>query len=135
MVLETGSSYSEVFSFTQADVEKFAEVSGDDNPLHLDESYAITTSFKKPIIHGFLSGSIFSKILGTRFPGPGSVYLKQTLEFKRPMYTGVVYEAVVSIKEIDKARHTAILETKVLDKENGKITILGEAVIMNSERL
>lgn len=135
MVLETGSLYSEVFSLTQADVEKFAEVSGDDNPLHLDESYAATTSFKKPIIHGFLGGSIFSKILGTRFPGPGSVYLKQVLEFKRPMYAGVVYEAVVTITEINRARHTAILETKVLDKESGKIVISGEAVIMNSERL
>ncbi len=135
MILETGSSYSEVFSYTQADVEKFAEVSGDDNPLHLDESFAAGTSFKKPIMHGFLGGSVFSKILGTRFPGPGTVYLKQILEFKRPMYAGVLYEAVVTITEINKARHTAILETKVLDKESGKVTISGEATIMNNERI
>ncbi len=135
MVLETGNSYSEVFSFTQADVEKFAEVSGDDNPLHLDETYAATTNFKKPIMHGFLGGSIFSKILGTRFPGPGSVYLKQALEFKRPMYAGVVYEAIVTITETNRARHTAVLETKVVDRESGKVVISGEAVIMNSERL
>lgn len=86
-------------------------------------------------MHGFLGGSVFSKILGTRFPGPGTVYLKQILEFKRPMYAGVLYEAVVTITEINKARHTAILETKVLDKESGKVTISGEATIMNNERI
>lgn len=133
--LEIGDSYQETFSFSQDEVIRFSEVSGDKNPLHLDVKYAAETQFKRPIIHGFLGGSIFSKILGNEFPGPGSVYLKQNLEFKRPMYAGTEYEAIVSVKELLKNRNTAILETTVKDKTSGKVTISGEAVIMNKEKI
>lgn len=133
--LDISDSYQETFSFSQEDVIKFSEVSGDNNPLHLDEEYAAGTPFKKPIMHGFLGGSIFSKILGTKFPGPGSVYLKQNLEFKRPMFAGTQYEASVSVKELITNRNTAVLETIVKDKATGKITISGEAVIMNKEKI
>lgn len=133
-MLEVGNSYSEEFSFSQEDVEKFAQVSGDFNPLHLDAEYAATTPFKKPIIHGFLGGSVFSKILGTKFPGEGSVYLKQSMDFKRPMFVGVKYQAVLTIKEADKEKHTALIETKILDAETGKVVTLGEALVMNKEK-
>ena len=66
-----------------ADVEAFAAVSGDDNPLHLDEAYAATTPFKRRIAHGMLTGAYISAVLGTRLPGPGSVYVSQNLRFRQ----------------------------------------------------
>ena len=72
-----GLSYEHEFSFSQDSVKRFAEVTGDNNPIHLDSVYAATTPFKKPIMHGFLSGSIFSKVFGTIYPGEGTIYLKQ----------------------------------------------------------
>jgi acyl dehydratase len=83
-MITLGQTYTHQFSFTQAQVQAFAEVSGDNNPLHLDAEFAATTPFKKPIMHGFLGGSIFSMILGTKFPGEGSVYLKQSMELLKP---------------------------------------------------
>lgn len=122
------------FRFTQADVVKFAEVSGDDNPLHLDAEFAAQTIFKRPIIHGFLGGSVFSKIIGTQFPGYGSIYLKQTMEFLRPMFVDTDYEAVFTITAINPERHTADLTTEITDVETGKITTRGEATVMNREK-
>lgn len=134
-MLEIGNQYKEEFSISQEKVEIFAKISGDDNPLHLDAEFAASTPFKKPIIHGFLGGSIFSKILGTKFPGPGSVYLKQILDFKRPMFADNLYEAVATIKEVNRDKHTAIIETNIFDKSNGKIVVSGEATILNSQKI
>jgi len=67
--LNEKDEYRLTFSYSQEQVNKFAEVTGDNNPLHLDEEYAATTMFKRPIMHGFLGGSVFSKIFGTLFPG------------------------------------------------------------------
>lgn len=132
--METGETHRHRFRFTQADVLKFAEVSGDDNPLHLDPDFAARTIFKKPIMHGFLGGSVFSKIIGTQFPGYGSIYLKQSMEFLRPMFVDVDYEAVFTIKSIDSERHTAEMTTELIDPETGKVTTRGEATVMNREK-
>lgn len=133
--MDIGSTYSESFSFSQTDVQKFAEVSGDFNPIHLDEQYAAGTPFKQPIIHGFLGSSIFSKILGTRFPGEGTIYLKQTMDFKRPMFVDVQYVANLTVKEIDKIKNTAVIETRIIDQESGKVITLGDAVVMNKNKI
>ena len=127
-----GTKFTHVFRFTQQDVEDFARVTGDDNPLHLDAEFAATTQFKKPIIHGMLGASVFTKILGTQFPGHGSVYLGQTMDFLRPMYVDVDYEAVFTIKSIDNTKHKAEITTEVFDATTKKITIRGVATLMNN---
>lgn len=125
--------YRHKFSFSQADVILFAEVSGDNNPLHLDADFAAKTVFKKPIIHGALASSVFSKIMGTEFPGFGSVYMKQISEYKRPMFVDTEYEAVFTVTEINPAKHSAEISTEIFDVETGKKTTEGMAVIMNKE--
>lgn len=125
--------YRHKFSFSQNDVILFAKVSGDNNPLHLDADFAATTSFKKPIIHGALASSVFSKIMGTEFPGFGSVYLKQISEYKRPMFVDTQYEAVFTVTSINSEKHTAEISTEIFDVQSGKKTTEGMAVIMNKE--
>ncbi|HSY62799.1 MAG TPA: MaoC family dehydratase [Cytophaga sp.] len=134
-MLQVGDTYSEVFSYTQEQVKTFAELSGDKNPLHLDAEYAATTMFKKPIIHGILGASIMSKILGMYFPGEGTVYLKQEIDFKRPMYVDVQYEAQLKVLEINPDKHIAVIETKITDKESGKVNVLGNAHVMHKDKI
>ncbi|HSZ24408.1 MAG TPA: MaoC family dehydratase [Cytophagaceae bacterium] len=134
-MLEIGQSYTENFSLSQEQVKAFAEVTGDFNPLHIDAEYASKTVFKKPIVHGIFGISIFSKILGMKFPGEGTIYMKQEISFKRPMYIDNEYEAIATVKEINRERHHAIIETKITDKETGKVCATGEAQIMNAEKI
>jgi hypothetical protein len=85
-------------------------------------------------MHGLLGASVFSKVLGTIFPGEGTVYLKHEIEFTQPMYVDVPYEAVVTIKELGE-KFTAKIETLILEKETGKVTINGEALVMNRQKV
>ncbi|WP_128544373.1 MaoC family dehydratase [Larkinella soli] len=119
------------FRFSQADVEAFARVTGDDNPLHLDADFAAQTPFKRPIIHGMLGAGIFTKVLGTEFPGYGSVYLKQTLEFLRPMFVDTDYEAVFTVVSTNPEKHTAEVSTEIRDAGTGKVTTKGVATLMH----
>ena len=123
--------FAERFSFNQENVIAFSEVSRDTNPIHLDKDFASKTIFKKPIIHGFLGGSIFSKIIGNDFPGEGSIYLKQEMKFMAPMFVNTEYEAIVEIDTIDSERGRAVLKTRVYDTA-GKVIIDGEALVKNS---
>lgn len=131
MSIEQGTTYTHEFSFTQDEVVKFAEVTGDKNPVHLDAAYAAGTMFKKPIMHGFLGGSVFSKVFGTLFPGEGTIYLKQSMAFMRPMFVDVVYEVRMTVKEVNKEKHRATVETIIADKATGDVVINGEATVMN----
>ena len=133
-MIQLGTVYRHKFSFTQEDVILFAQVSGDNNPLHLDAEFAATTAFKRPIIHGALASSVFSKIMGTEFPGFGSVYLKQTSEYKRPMFVNQEYEAVFTVTSINADKHTAEISTEIFDVQTGKKTTEGSASIMNKEK-
>ena len=123
------------FVFTQADVVAFATLTGDTNPVHLDEEYAAATVFKKPIVHGFLAGSVFSRILGTLFPGEGTIYLSQHLDFKRPMFVETAYQAVLTVKEIYPDKHQAVIETLIRDKNTKKVTLQGEALVLNNDKI
>ncbi|AZQ62340.1 MaoC family dehydratase [Flammeovirga pectinis] len=124
-------NYQTNFSFTQEQVNAFAELTGDTNPIHIDEEFASKTPFKKPIMHGFLSASIFSRVLGTEFPGNGSVYLSQTMNFLRPMFVDEEYQATFTVTDIDSKRKTAIIKTEIIALSNKKITVKGEAKLMH----
>ncbi len=128
MKFKVHDKIEETFSFTQEQVNMFMQVTGDDNPIHYDEEFAGKTVFKKPIIHGFLSSSVFSKILGIKMPGYGTIYLKQEMNFKKPMYVDTTYTCVVEILEIEKNR--ARLDTKILN-EKGELVIDGYAIVLN----
>lgn len=132
--METGQIYTHTFQFTQQDVDAFAQVTGDNNPIHIDAAYATTTAFRKPIMHGFLGGSIFSKVLGTLFPGAGTLYLKQSMEFVNPMFVDMLYEAVFTVKEI-MPNSVALIDTKVIDKSSGTVAIIGEALVKNKQKV
>jgi acyl dehydratase len=128
---EIGAHFTHAFVFTQEDVIAFAQTTGDNNPLHLDADFAATTSFKRPIIHGMLGASVFTKVLGTQFPGFGSVYLKQSLEFLRPMFVDTPYEAVFTITNIVPEKHIAEIRTEIVDATTRKITTRGQATLMH----
>ncbi|MFN8355713.1 MAG: MaoC family dehydratase [Spirosomataceae bacterium] len=132
-MIEVGTEFSHRFRFTQDDVVAFSQVSGDDNPLHLDESYAAQTQFGRPIMHGMLGASIFSKVIGTLFPGKGSVYVKQTLEFKRPMFVDTDYEAVFKVVAHYPEKHFADISTQLIDVATQKVTTTGVATVMHKE--
>jgi acyl dehydratase len=130
--MEQGQTYIHEFSFSQQEINQFAALTGDNNPLHLDAEYAARTAFRKPIMHGFLGGSIFSKVLGTIFPGEGSIYLKQTMEFVNPMFVDVPYQAIFTVKEI-LPNSMALIQTEVIDKTSQTIAITGEALVRNKK--
>ena len=114
---------------TKEDVQTFANVTGDHNPVHLDEEYAKDTMFKKCIAHGMLSAGLISKVIGTQLPGYGTIYLGQSLNFKRPVYIGDTITTVVSIKKINPEKKIFILDT-YCKNQNDKVVLDGEATIM-----
>lgn len=135
IMIDLGTTYRHSFSFTQEEVQKFAEVTGDKNPVHLDEKYAAGTMFKRPIMHGFLGGSIFSKVFGTLFPGEGTIYLKQSMAFMKPMFVDTEYEAVFTVKDLNREKHRIVVETKIVEKVTGAETISGEATVLNVDKI
>jgi len=130
--LQVNKVFNHKFVFSQEHVLLFAEASGDRNPVHLSDEYASNTIFKKKIIHGFLAGSVFSSFFGMIFPGEGSIYLSQNMKFLRPMFVDILYEAEITIKEINHDRKRITFETNVKDAE-GEIKITGEAIIYNEK--
>lgn len=119
------ATYSQ--TITDADIKAFATVSGDDNPVHLNEDYAAASRFGKRIAHGLLSASFFSALFGTRLPGPGCVYVSQSLSFKRPVYIGDTVTATVLVTAVDKTNNRVFFDTvcKVREKKviDGKAEI------------
>lgn len=115
-------------TITDEDVRAFAKLSGDINPVHIDDDFAAGTMFKKRIAHGFLTGALFSTVLGTKLPGPGCIYMSQTMKFKGPVYIGdeVVATCKITAVDTEKARVTLACDCSV----NGKIVLAGEALMM-----
>lgn len=131
--LHLNKTFSTNFSFSQQDVTDFARVTGDNNPVHLDEEFASKTIFKTRIMHGMLGACVFSKVFGTLFPGEGTIYLSQSVNFLKPMYVDVIYEAHFEVMEILE-KNRARISTTILTNE-GKKVVVGEAVVMNIEKI
>lgn len=115
-----------------ADIEAFAAVTGDDNPVHLDEAYAKTTRFGGRIAHGMLSAGYISAVLGTELPGPGAIYVSQTLNFRRPVRIGDEVTAEVAVAAVDARSGRVTLRTTCAVA--GKTVLEGEAVVMAPRR-
>ncbi len=131
--LHLNQTFSTNFSFSQQDVADFARVTGDNNPVHLDEEFASKTIFKTRIMHGMLGACVFSKVFGTLFPGEGTIYLSQSVNFLKPMYVDVIYEAHFEVMEILE-KNRARISTTILTNECKKV-VVGDAVIMNIEKI
>jgi len=130
--LQPGMSASMAKTVTEADIILFSGVSTDTNPVHLDEEWAATTMFKGRIAHGMLSAGFISAVLGNKLPGPGTVYLGQTLKFKAPVRAGDTVKTVCTIKEVHLAKKRAVLDT--ICYVNDRSVIEGEATMMCTSR-
>ena len=130
--LEVGQSAELTRTVAAGDLTAFAAVTGDDNPLHLDEAYAAATPFKGRIAHGMLSAGYISAVLGTKLPGPGAIYVSQTLGFRRPVRIGDAVTAKVTVAAIDSARGRATFATEA--RVAGKVVVEGEAVVAPPRR-
>ncbi len=125
---------SDVFAKTvsEADIVLFAGVSGDTNPVHINQQFAEATPFKGRIAHGILSASFISTVLGTRLPGPGAIYVSQNLRFRAPVKAGDTVVARATVKEIHTERRRVVLTTVCTVGE--VVVIDGEATVMVANR-
>ena len=130
--LEVGMEASHEKMVSEGDIANFAEVSGDYNPVHMDETYAAGTFFKSRIAHGMLTASFISTVLGTRLPGPGCIYLSQNLRFLAPVRIGDTVKALARVAGLDMAKRRAQFACHC--EVNGKIVVEGEAMVFVPSR-
>ena len=122
--LAVGQSASYERTVTEDDIARFAELSGDDNPVHLDEDFAAGTIFKGRIAHGMLSAAFISTTVGTKLPGYGSIYVGQTLRFRAPVRIGDTVVTTATVKAVNKERRRVTMET---------VCRVGETVVLDGE--
>jgi len=127
--LEIGQSAELSRYLQRADIELFAAVSGDINPAHLDEAYAETTLFHSVIAHGMWSGALISAVLGTKLPGPGTIYLGQSLRFRKPIKLGDHVTARVEITSIDHEKGRVLLNCVCINQA-AETVLSGEAEVL-----
>lgn len=132
MALAIGDSASRTHTVTDEDVRLFAQVSGDNNPVHLDDEYAANTQFGKRIAHGMLAVSVISAVLGNDLPGHGTIYLGQNVSFKAPVYLGDTITARVEVTKYRESRRIATLSTTVTNQDD-VVVVEGEAVVIAPE--
>jgi len=126
--LEVGMSRDLSKEVTDRDIELFAEVSTDRNPVHLDDAYAMDTIFGGRIAHGMLTAGLISAVIGEQLPGHGTVYLGQSLKFLAPVRPGDLVRAVVTVAAIDYSRRRVTLDT--FCEVDGKPVLKGEATVL-----
>lgn len=122
-----GMTASYEHDVTIDDIDGFAALSGDENPIHIDDDYASKTQFGKRIAHGFFTASFFSAIFGTQLPGPGCMYIAQSLKFRRPVFVGDRVIAEVKVIKINTRKKTVLFETTC--SVEGKKVTTGEGEI------
>ena len=125
---KVGQTFTKNFTITEEKVNNFALLTGDKNPIHIDEGYAKNTIFKKRLAHGMLVGSCISNVLANDLPGQGTIYLSQTFSFKNPVFIGDTVIVTVKITDIREEKNIMFLETTCL-KENKVIVIEGESCV------
>ncbi|MBI2796671.1 MAG: MaoC family dehydratase [Gemmatimonadetes bacterium] len=130
--LAVGQSAERSHRITDADIRMFAQVTGDDNPLHLDEATAARTRFKGRIGHGMLSAGFISAVVGTQLPGFGAVYVAQSLHFRRPVRIGDTITTRAEVVELMPADRRLRMATTCTN-QHGKVVTDGEAVILMPE--
>ena len=130
--LEIGMSRMLERQITQNDIVLFSQVSGDKNPVHLDEEYAQQTIFGKRIAHGMLTASLISAVIAEQLPGHGTVYLSQTLKFIRPVLPGQLVITSVIVSHIEYSNRRVKLDCKC--KVNEKVVLAGEAIVLAPSR-
>lgn len=126
--LSIGQTASIAKTVTEADIILYAGISTDINPVHLNERFAATTAFKTRIAHGMLTAGFISAVLANKLPGPGTVYLGQTLKFKAPVRAGDTVEATATIKDIVIDKRRAIVET--VCRVGDTVVLEGEATLL-----
>ena len=130
--LEEGMSATFAKTITEADIILFAGASGDNNAVHINEEFALTTPFKGRIAHGMLTASVISAAIAGRLPGPGTIYLGQNLQFKAPVRPGDTVHATVTVKALIAEKKRVVLTT--VCTVNGKIVIDGDALVKPTSR-
>ena len=125
--LKVGQSASVSHTVTERDVELFGEATGDMNPVHFDEAYARKTVFRGRVAHGVLAIGFMSAVMGTQLPGPGSIFLSATTDFKGPVRIGDTVITTCTVKEIQESRKVVMA---CRCEVNGKLVVEGEALVL-----
>ena len=125
---QVGDRFSFERYISAEDVKQFAEIVGDQNPVHLDENFAESSFFKKRIVHGAFLAGLISKILGMDFPGQGTIYISQNSVFKRPVYVDTKVKVEVKVTEVLTEKRRLVLNTNVLNEE-GNVCLEGSATV------
>lgn len=123
-----GARATRVRTITDPDIVRFAEVSGDRNPVHLDAAYAARSPFGQRVAHGFLTGSMISAVIGMELPGPGSIYLGQTLKFLAPVRIGDTVTVSVEVIGVREEKRLITLRTDCTNQD-GTLVLTGEATV------
>lgn len=129
--LQAGDKASRTTTITDAMIRAFADLTGDTNPVHLDDAYAADTRFGRRIAHGMIAAGLISATLANDLPGPGTVYLSQTLQFKAPVYPGDAITTTVEVKSVRPDKPIVTLRTSCKNQDD-KVVLEGEAVVLVS---
>ena len=127
--MKVGDKASVTKTISEQDVYAFAEITGDFNPVHVDQEYAATTPFKQRIAHGALTSGLLSNVLGMKLPGVGCIYVSSTVKFKRPVFFNDTITAEAEVAELDVEKNRVRLLTRCLNQKNETV-LEGEAVLL-----
>ncbi len=130
--LEEGMSATYGKTITEADVVLFAGISGDDNPIHVDEEYAKGTRFEGRVVHGMFLAGLISCVVGTRLPGPGAIYMGQTLKFRSPVRIGETVRVLATVIDVNREKRRVKLETRCMVGE--RLVADGEGMLLVESR-
>jgi 3-hydroxybutyryl-CoA dehydratase len=130
--LAVGDRASFTKTITESDIILYAGITGDMNPVHIDETFAKKSLFKQRIAHGMLSAGLISTVLGTRIPGPGAIYLSQRLEFRKPVFIGDTITATVEVTavEVDNPKKQRVTLSTTCTNQDGAAVLTGEAMLI-----